>query len=193
MQLQSNAISASTSYLFTASEAINNAAWDCRVKITYTTSSSNYASIYIVSDNTNILDGCNAYYVQVGGTNDEVSLFVQQGTKKTKIIDGSDKRTDGNPIELQVKVTRDADGNFELFSKLSTETVYFSEGKTQNTLITNCSYFGLLFANTSTTGSAYYFDDIIVTGEKADDKEAPVWENVSFQGNDKLRLIFRKK
>jgi len=66
-------------------------------------------------------------------------------------------------------------------------------GKTQNTLITNCSYFGLLFANTSTTGSAYYFDDIIVTGEKADDKEAPVWENVSFQGNDKLRLTFSEK
>ncbi|MGB4414366.1 MAG: lamin tail domain-containing protein [Paludibacter sp.] len=193
MQLQSNAASASTSYLFTASEAFNKAVWECKVKITYTTSSSNYASIYIVSDNTDILNGCNAYYVQVGGTNDEVSLFVQQGTKKTKIIDGSDKRTDGNPIELQVKVTRDADGNFELFSKLSTETVYFSEGKTQNTLITNCSYFGLLFANTSTTGSAYYFDDIIVTGEKADDKEAPEWENVSFQGNDKLRLTFSEK
>jgi len=84
MQLQSNAASASTSYLFTASEAFNKAVWECKVKITYTTSSSNYASIYIVSDNTDILNGCNAYYVQVGGTNDEVSLFVQQGTKKQK-------------------------------------------------------------------------------------------------------------
>ncbi|HET7733015.1 MAG TPA: hypothetical protein VFK73_04175, partial [Paludibacter sp.] len=41
-QLQSQAASTSTSFLFTPSESIDNAVWECWVKINYTTSSSNY-------------------------------------------------------------------------------------------------------------------------------------------------------
>ncbi len=189
-QLQSNATSASTSFLFTPSEAIENATWECWIKINYTTSSSNYASVYIISDTPDITSGCNGYYVQIGGTNDEVSLFVQQGTKKTKIIDGVDKRTDGNPVELKIKVTRDADGNFTLYDKLSTESEYFTEGTTQDNTVKSTSYFGLLYANTSTTGQDYFFDDILVTGDKAVDKDAPVWTSLVLEQPDKLILTF---
>ena len=192
-QLQSNASSTSVSYLFTPSQSFVNAVWECWVKINYTTSSSNYAAIYISSDADSISNGCNGYYVQVGGTNDEVSLFIQQGTKKTKIIDGIDKRTDGNPIEIKIKVTRDANGNFQLFSKLSNENDYVLEGKTQNQLITECNYFGLLFSNTSTTGNAYLFDDIKVTGQIAEDKTAPVWENLSILAPNSMQISFSEK
>ena len=192
-QLQSNATSTSVSYLCTPSQSFINAEWECWLKINYTTSSSNYAAVYIVSDNNTILNGCNAYYVQIGGTNDEVSLYVQQGTKKTKIIDGLDKRTDGNPIEIRIKVTRDAVGNFELFSKLPTESEYYSEGKVQNTLVLECHYFGLLFSNTSTTGTAYLFDDIIAKGEIAVDKEAPEWEGIHIEEPNQLKISFNER
>jgi len=189
-QLQSHATTASTSFLFTPSEAFDDASWECWVKITYSTSSSNYASIYIASDKNDISGGCNGYYVQVGGTNDEVSLFVQEGTKKTKIIDGTDKRTDGNPVELRIKVTRDADGNFALYSKLPGEANYVLEGTTQNNEVKTSTYFGLLFANSATTGSDYYFDDIVVSGDKVVDTEAPVWKAFSLKLPDKLILGF---
>jgi len=189
-QLQSNAATTSTSFLFTASEAFDDACWECLVKINYTTSSSNYAMVYLVSDRSEISLGCSGYYVQIGGTNDEVSLFVQEGTKKTKIIDGTDKRTDGNPVELKIKVTRDVSGNYELFSKLATEKEYISEGTVQNNVVKNSSYFGLLFSNTSTTGSDYLFDDIVVTGNIAVDKEAPVWNSFTLEKPDKLKLVF---
>ncbi len=190
LQLQSNAAGASTSYIFTPSEAIDDASWECWVKITYSTSATNYASVYLVSDRADVSSGCNGYYVQVGGTNDEVSLFVQEGTKKTKIIDGTDKRTDGNPVELRVKVTRDADGNFKLYSKLASESDYVLEGTTQNKVLTSSSYFGLMFVNTASTGSNYYFDDIVVSGTKVRDKEAPVWTRLSIEQPDKLKLSF---
>ncbi|HRZ95964.1 MAG TPA: lamin tail domain-containing protein [Paludibacter sp.] len=192
-QLQSNATATSVSSLFTASESIINASWECRLKINYTTSSSNYASVYIVSDNIDVINGCNGYYVQVGGTNDEVSLFVQQGTKKTKIIDGVDKRTDGNPVEIIIKVKRDANGNFELYSKLNSETEYFLEGKVQNTVVESCNYFGLLYSNTSTTGSAYFFDDIFVNGERALDTTAPQIESISIEEPNKILVSFSEK
>jgi hypothetical protein len=192
-QLQSSATSTSVSSIFTFSEAFNNAQWECRVKINYTTSSSNFASIYIISDNFDISTGCNAYYVQVGGTNDEVSLFVQQGTKKTKIIDGIDKRTDLNPVEIDIRVTRDQLGNFELMSRLANETDFLSEGIIYNNDVKSGLYFGLLYSNTNTTGSAYFFDDIIVKGEKALDFDAPVWTEVKVLEPAKLQLSFSER
>jgi len=189
-QLQSQAPTTSVSYLFTPSEAFDNATWECWVKITYPTSASNYACIYLASDNKDLSSGCNGYYVQVGGTNDEVSLFVQEGTKKTKIIDGADKRTDGSTVELRVRVTRDAQGNFALYSKLSSESDFVLEGRVQNNAITSSSYFGLLFSNTSTTGSNYYFDDILVTGTKALDKTIPTLISLGLVLPAKLSLGF---
>lgn len=192
-QLQSSAVATSVSYLSTPSEAFVNAVWECWVKINYTTSSSNYASIYLVSDNSELINGCNGYYVQVGGTNDEVSLFLQQGTKKTKIIDGADKRTDSNPIELRIRVKRDANGNFELFSQLPSESNFVKEGSVQNNVVKNSSYFALLYSNTSTTGSAYFFDNVVVSGENAPDTEAPDWQKIHIVAPDKLELQFTEK
>ncbi|ADQ80235.1 hypothetical protein Palpr_2099 [Paludibacter propionicigenes WB4] len=189
-QLQSKASTESTSFLFTPSEAIENATWECWVKMTTSTSGNNYAVIYLTSDKNDNTTVCNGYYVQVGGTADEVSLFVQEGTKKTKIIDGTDGRTVGNSVELQIKVTRDADGNFALYSKLASETDYVLEGTAQNKVITSSSYFGLMFVNTASTGWKYYFDDIVVSGTKAQDRQAPVWRGLSIEQPNKLKLSF---
>ena len=190
LQLQSQATTTSTSWLFTPSEAFDDAVWECWVKIAYSTSASNYVSVYLTSDRNDLSTGCYGYYVQIGGTNDEVSLFVQEGTKKTKIIDGKDKRTDGNPVELRIKVTRDARGNFTLYSKKPTETDFVTEGTTTNNALKGGTYFGLLYSNTSTTGSAYYFDDIVVTGHKAPDVEAPRWTSFTMEQPNKLKLTF---
>ncbi len=192
-QLQSCATSASTSWLFTSSEAINDAVWECKIMINYTTSSSNYSSVYIISDVSDLTNGCNGYFVQIGGTNDEVSLFLQQGTTKTKIIDGTDKRVDGKPVDVIFRVERDSVGNFTLYSKLSSETEFFKEGTVNNDKVTTSKYFGLVYVNTSTTGSYYSFDDINVSGNKANDRTPPVWKSLSMLIPDKLALTFSEE
>jgi len=191
LQLQSKAITASTSYLFTSSEAFDNASWECWVKVNYLTSAYNYATIIIASDRNEISGGYNGYYIQIGGTNDEVSLFLQQGTSEPiKIITGASKRTDGKPIELRVKVTRDAKGKFTLYSKLPSESDFVLEGTAQNTAVKQSTYFGLSFTNTSATGSYYYFDDILVTGTKALDTDAPILTTSPLEETNKLTLNF---
>lgn len=189
-QLQSKAPTTSTSFLFTPSEAIDDAVWEVWVKITYTTSSSNYASVYIVSSTNDVTNGCNGYFVKIGDTKDNVSLWLQEGTKKTKLIDGVEKRTEGNLVEIKIKVTRDENGNFSLYSKLPPENDYFLEGTIQNLAIKQSLYFGLMYANTSTTGSAYYFDDILVTGNKALDTESPQCEQLTLLPPNQLKLQF---
>jgi len=190
LQLQSDAAVASTSYLFTPSEAIDDASWECWVKIGTSTSQNNYACIYLISDRVDISSGCKGYYVQVGGKDHEVSLYMLEGTTETKIIDGKNDRAGGNSVEMRIKVTRDATGNFALYSKLASESDYVLEGTTQNNVVKRSSYFGLMFVNTSSTGSKYYFDDILVSGTAALDKEAPVWAGLNIEQPNKLKLSF---
>src|ERR1035437_458636 len=189
-QLQSQSKAASTSFLFTTSEAFENASWECSVKITYNPSAYNYACIYLASDKNDITSGCNGYYVEIGGTNDEISLYVQEGTKKTNIIKGKAKRTDSNPVDVRIKVTRDASGNFVLSDKLSTDSDFVQEGTVQNNVVKGSTYFGLLFTNTSTTGKDYYFDDILVTGTKAVDTVPPEWTTFTLDQPNMLTLGF---
>lgn len=196
-QLQSNAQTASISTLFTASEAFDDAQWECWIKIhfpassgTISTYSSNYAAVYLASDKTDISGGCNGYFVKIGDIQDDVSLWVQEGITKTKIIDGKDKRSDGNPVEMRIKVTRDAQGNFSLYSKLSSESDFVLEGTTKNTVVKSSSFFGVSFVNSSKTGTAYYFDDVLVTGSKSIDREAPLWTGFTLEQPNKLNLSF---
>lgn len=192
-QLQSAAKVASTSWLFTPSFAIDNAVWEFRIMINYTTSSSNYASVYIISDVADITNGCNGYYVQIGGTPDEVSLFLQQGNSKTKIIDGTDKRVDGKPVDVIVRVERDNEGNFTLYSKLAGETEFYKEGSVKNDKVKTTKFFGLMYANSASTGGFYYFDDIKVTGDKAPDYEPPIWNSLTLLLPDRIALGFSEE
>ncbi len=189
-ELQSQAKTTSTSFLFTPSVAFEDASWECTVKITYNPSAYNYAMFYLASDKNDVTAGCKGYYVQVGGSNDEVSLYVQEGTKKTRIIDGKDKRTNSNPVNLRIKVTRDSNGNFMLYDKLPSESDYVLEGSAQNKAVMGSSFVGLLFANTTLTGNDYYFDDIVVTGEKVVDKDPPLWTSFQLEQPSSLILGF---
>jgi len=192
-QLQSKATASSVSWLTTPSLSINDASWQCTYKINYPTSSSNYACFYLVADTETLADNTHGYYVQVGGTNDEVSLFYQQEKTKTKIIDGIDKRTDGNTVEITVKVLRDKQGNFSLYSKKAAETDFQLEGSCKHVGQTMASYVGLLYSNTTTTGSAYFFDDILVTGAAEIDTIAPELTKFELLSDTSIQLSFSEK
>lgn len=200
LQLQSKATVSSVSYLFTPSEAFENASWEFQVMINYlassgttSSSSSNYAAIYIASDRNDIGPESKAYYVQVGGTRDAISLYLKNGNKADTIIGGINKRIEHNPVDIRIKLTRDNEGNFALYSKLIGEMEYVLEGKTKNNEIKNSNFFGLLFENSSKTGSAYSFDNILVTGTKPKDIEPPIWNTIKLELPNKLFLSFSEE
>jgi len=190
LQLQSCAVNAGTYSIFTTSNAIVNGFWEFSVKIEYATSASNYAIAYIVSDQVSLLNGLNGYYVQIGNTNDEVSLYYQKGNTKTLIIDGTDKRTDGKSVEMTIRITRDKTGRFELFSKLKTETEFFKEGDCIHNAVQQSDFFGLSYSCTSSTGSFYSFDDVIIDGSESPDSIKPVWLGLTALEEKKLIMRF---
>ncbi len=192
-RLRSSADAASQSYLFTPSESFVKATWECWVRIEYPTSQYNYAAFYIASDRNSGIDTCNAYYVRIGGASDAVSLFVQRGTTKTEIIKGASQRLVGDTVEVQVRVTRNGNGHFELYSRLAGEEDYVKEGSVDDSSLERSRYVGVMFSNSSATGHRYCFDDIVVTGEPGTDTTAPQWVSVKIVDESALLLSFSEE
>ncbi|HEX5170780.1 MAG TPA: hypothetical protein VFW11_16515, partial [Cyclobacteriaceae bacterium] len=70
---------AAQSFLSVSSTAINNASWEFLSAMDFNPSGSNYTRIYLTSDQADLSGSLNGYYVLIGGTSDEVSLFRQTG------------------------------------------------------------------------------------------------------------------
>lgn len=154
-------------YLSTASEASINAEWKCRIKANLTLTSSNYVRFYVIADRSDLKDaGLAGYYIQVGGTKKKVSLYRQNGSTTTEIISGTDNRFSASSNDLEVKLTRDANWNFTLWSKKSDEANFVKEGESFIDNSNTSSSFSGVYVNFSSSNKAnYYFDDFVVTGE----------------------------
>lgn len=162
-----------TAYLSTPSASINNAVWEFYVRMDFTTSGANYTDVYLVSDNPVLTGSLNGYFVRIGNTTDEVSLYRQTGTTKTEIIDGLDARVSSDPVEVRVRVTRDAVSNWELFSDPTLSGTFVQEGDTVDATHLSSTYMGVLCVYTSTRSTSFYFDDFVVTGDPFVDPSQP--------------------
>ena len=166
-QLHLNDTISNTSYLTTESKAIINGVWEFDVQLEFSPSTSNYAKVYIVSDNSDITSNLKGIYVKIGGESgaiDDVSLYIQDGNTNTKIIDGIDGIAAINP-DLKIKVTRDSIGNWELF--VDTSNQYMLQGLAFDNSITTSNYFGVYCKYTSTRADKFWFDNINVNGDSA--------------------------
>ena len=89
-QLRSNKLLTNSSfYLATASTLSTDTQWEFVVNLNLNTSSANYSDIYLTADQSNLLSpSLSGYFVRIGGTTDEISLYRKVAGVSTKIIDG---------------------------------------------------------------------------------------------------------
>ena len=191
--LHLNDIQASSSYLSTPSEAINDAQWDFFVGLDFNPSSSNFAKVYLVADQADLSGEINGYFVKIGGTTDEVSLFQQTGTEETEIIDGLDDVVDTDPVTIQIRVTRDAEGNWELFSDPTNSSNFTSEGTINDLTHVVSAFFGVSATYTITRADKFFFDDFVVSGNPFVDVFAPTLESFQILSSNQLDLTFSEK
>jgi hypothetical protein len=189
LKLQAPALS-DIAFLSTPSEAINDATWEFSVRMDFNPSSSNFARIYLVSTTSILSDPLNGYFIMVGNTADEVSLYRQEGITKTKIIDGVDGRLNLSLVNLKVKVTRDRTGHWTLYSDIGQTGVYSLEGEAVDAAYETSSFFGIYCEYTSTRSDKFYFDDIIVTGQGYVDDVLPVVETLIVNSSKELAIKF---
>jgi hypothetical protein len=177
-------------YLSTVSEAIENAQWDFWVQLTFNPSSTNYTNVYLVSNQANLKGALNGYYVRIGNTADEVSLYRQTGTTGTIIINGVDGFVNSDPVIVRVRVTRDAFGNWELFADNTGGTAFQSMGTAFDNTFIQSNYAGVHCVYTQTRSDRFYYDDFEVSGTPFTDNITPTIENVSVLSANELLVTF---
>jgi len=191
LQLHLNAPEvADTSYLATQSQAINNAVWEFFIKMDFNPSSANYSKVYLVSDTSDLETSLNGYFVKTGNTDDEISLYRQDGTEETEIIDGTNDRIDMDTVRVRVKVLRDDQGNWELYSDTLGGTDYYYEGGVFDNTYIQTGYFGVSCKYSSTRHDRFFYDDIIVTGSPFCDTIPPVIEQFILVSGTQINLKF---
>lgn len=185
------------SYLSLPSESINNAVWEFKVGFEGLSggssgglSSTNQMLIYLVSDISDLEGSVNGYYVNVGNTEDEISLY--STNSGTPIIDGTDDVTQLSSGFISVRVTRDAAGNWELLIDQTGGSSYSSEGTVFNDDFTSSSYFGIVCDYTSTRATNFFFDDFSVTGTGPIDITPPTIQSVSVISDNQVDIKFNE-
>jgi hypothetical protein len=181
---------ADTSYLSVPSTAIENATWEFYVNLDFGTSSGNLARVYLSSNNSDLKGSLNGYFVMIGNTADEVSLYRQDGTTKTMIIDGVDGLIAGAAVTVRVQVTRDAIGNWELLADNTGGSTFVSQGLILDNNHFSSAYAGVHCKYTATRSAKFYFDDFVVTGSPFVDNVLPFVQTVSAISNTEADVLF---
>lgn len=182
---------ANSSYLVTASEAINEASWEFLVRMEFNPSSSNFARVYLVSGSDDLSGALNGYFVRIGGeTEDRISLFRQSGTSTTQLITSADGLLDTDPVEVRIRVTRDAIGNWELLADVTGGTSFTSIGTAFDDTHILSFHFGVYCRYTATRSDKFRFDDFTVTGTGFVDDVLPVLNSLSVVTATELLLTF---
>lgn len=159
-QLHLNSLVADTASLVTASTWATNAEWRFWVKLSFATSANNNARYYLISSQQNIEGALNGYFVQVGESNDSISLFRQSGTTLTKIISGTIAYTNNSTNTLRIKVTRSSSGLWNLYSDPAGGFAYQLEGTATDNTFTTSAYMGVWCKFTVSNATKFYWDDI---------------------------------
>ena len=172
--LQSNgpAVTGSVLQLSTPCQASTGTVWEFWANLKLATSSGNLADVWLMASQTDLKAPNNSgYFVRLGGTPDEVSLFRKDSTRTAVlVIDGLDgtlaSPTNNNLV--RVRVTRTTANRWTLERDLTGNRTFVAEAAQP----TDATYqrsvaVGVLLNYSATNNRNFYFDDFVVTDATA--------------------------
>ncbi|WP_187262574.1 lamin tail domain-containing protein [Pontibacter beigongshangensis] len=191
-QLQSNgpAVTGTTLTLSTSLEAVTGTVWEFWANLRLATSSGNYADIFLISDSEDLSGSNSGYFVRIGGTPDEVSLFRKdRGGNPVYVINGQDGTIGSSANNVvRVRVTRSVSQEWHLEIDLTGQgQSYVSQGTATDATYTRSGYFGLVLRYSSANSRNFYFDDFSVT-----DTAPPALEAAQTMSPNQLELRFNE-
>ena len=183
-ELRSNSNTASDNfYLSTPSTlAAGDVEWQFRVHMKFSTSGANYTDVFLMADNADLSAVSNGYFVRIGNTDDEVSLYKIVAGAQTQLTDGSDDKTHDKNISL--KVTKDASGTWTIYADFAGGKGYQLEGSVTDSNITTSTHFGFLIKqSTSSFHLKHFYDDIYIGPLLVDTQKPTILSTESLDAN----------
>jgi hypothetical protein len=190
-QLHLNAPSqTANSILCFKSSLLENTLWEISLKMDFNPSSSNYLEWYILA-NDSLLDTNNdAYFLRIGGTEDQLILYKKEGDETTELISSSNGIVNTNLIEIRLKVERKIGGVFTVWADLGNNNSWSLIGTTIDLSELNALYSGINCKYTSTRSDKFYFDNFKINGQAFIDSISPQLMNIELINSSNILLEF---
>ncbi|MGA3012624.1 MAG: lamin tail domain-containing protein, partial [Bacteroidales bacterium] len=167
-QLQIQTSGTGQAIIATSNGMINNCEWSFWIRLSFNTSTNNYARVYLVSDNENLNSPINGYFLQIGGSNDSVSYFRQSGNQVIKLFTAKHSCTNSSSNVLRFKMIHDSIGIWTLYADNNGGSDFVKEGFYDDSNLQTTSWFGVYCQYTSSNSAKFYFDDFYVGTVRTD-------------------------
>jgi len=192
-QLRSNAATLNYNfYITTPNTLATEAQWEIKIDLQFNTSSANYVDVYLVSAQANLQSSANnGYFVRIGGTSDEVSLYKMTAGASVLLINGLDGRTNNANNTLKIKVVRNSTNLWNVYTDISgTGNGYESEGTVTDNSFSTSAFFGFrVQQSTVSFVNKHFFDDITI-GVYVPDIIPPTLQSAEVINANELALTF---
>ncbi len=162
--LQSASTTEDHKFYLSTPNSLAYAEWTFTVKLDFSTSSLNYVDVFLISHDENLLQpGNTGYFVRIGYTQDEISLYRKDAGGEVKLIDGIDASIAGTSNEVEVHVSRSPGNRFMLFRDIGLSGNFFAEGSMVDSTYNSTSHFGFVVRQGSSSFfRKHFFDDITI-------------------------------
>lgn len=196
-QLQSKGTTGSSKdiSLSTQSSFQNNTEWRFYVRFNLSPSTQNFCRFYLASDQINLKGNLNGYYIQFGGSTgntDYISLYKQEGAKRTRIIAGRPATVIKTNNVVDIKVNKDNLGNWTFYSDTAANGNFVLEGNVLDTTFKTSLYAGFFAKFTAGNISNYFLDNVYI-GNPIIDLSAPKIDNFSQVNDSTIQVNFNEK
>ena len=188
LMLQLNSAGTNISYISTTITPEESMEWQFWVKLSFNTSANNFASFYFSSDKINLKDSLNGFFVQIGGITDSIA-YRQNGKTIYKLISGTHAFTGNSTNILRIKITKDINAKWSMFTDSKGGTDFLLEGVAVDSSLQINSNIGIVCKYTSSNATRFYFDDLYV-GEILIDSVKPFVKQVKSTSDSTMDIIF---
>jgi len=195
-QLQSNSTALSSNfYISTANAKAINCTWEFDVNLKFGTSGANYVDIYLVSNTADLKStNINGYFVRMGDTPDEVSLYKRSGSLGTvvKLIDGRDGSVGSSSNNnFKFQISRESNGTFTMQrDSTGVGNSFYTEGTVLDNSFTSTVAFGFYIQQSTASFIQKHFFDNVVVKDIVVDTTPPVLTKASTTDGKAITLNF---
>ncbi|MBU6325214.1 MAG: lamin tail domain-containing protein [Bacteroidetes bacterium] len=175
--------------IFTSSTRIKNTQWMLWLNLKFNTSSANYVDLFLAADSAPS-KAKNGYYVRIGNTKDEVSLYRLLNGTATEIISGADGLLNTSDNTLRIRITCSSNYLWNLEYTSGASIIFLSSGTVVDSAVRKSQWTGLrVKQSTASFHKRHYFDDFYC-GDPILDLTPPTITNARFTAANLVKLDF---
>ena len=188
-QLHLKTAGSDTSCLVTASSRMDETEWNFWLKLSFNTSKNNYARVYLATNNPDLSQPLDGYFIQFGGGDDSVCFMKQLGSQIDPLFCFPDYLTSQSTNLLSCKIVRTESGGWTAWLDPTGGNNLMEQGTVVDNTIQQCAWFGLFYKYTSSNATKFYFDDLYI-GPLIQDTIPPIFETLEIEDDKNMLLTF---